>query len=122
VCDVGRKATRIVMVQRARRDAAYLHPVAIGSDQSSWNHCTCCEPGVVSVRRMRWSRGVEMVGGGIGSVDIIIAAFSSVFSCSFGVESFVCFLSRSAFQEGQALSLSTTGSGQNCLCDSGNSI
>jgi hypothetical protein len=38
------------------------HAVAEGSDQFSWKSWTCCEPGVVSVRRRRCRRGVEMVG------------------------------------------------------------
>lgn len=63
---VGGKITAM----QGRGGDAYLQPVAIGSDQFSWNHCTCCEPGAVSVRRMRWRRGVEMVGGGMGSFDI----------------------------------------------------
>lgn len=49
----------------------YLQPVATGLDQFSWNHWTCCEPSDVSVRRTRWRRGVEMVEGGIGIVDML---------------------------------------------------
>jgi hypothetical protein len=36
--------------------------VASTSVQFSWNHCRCCEPGLVSVSRMRVRRGVWMMG------------------------------------------------------------
>lgn len=45
---------------------SYLHPVATGSDQFSWNHCTCWLPSVVSVSLMSFRRGVNMVEGGMG--------------------------------------------------------
>lgn len=52
-------------------EGKYLHPVAMGSLQFSWNHCTCCEPSLVSVSRTRWSRGVDMTEGGTGAGDIV---------------------------------------------------
>ena len=50
----------------------YLQPVAMGSDQFSWNHWTCWEPGDVSVRRMRCKRDVVIVGGGVGLGDMLV--------------------------------------------------
>lgn len=96
---------------------AYLHPVATGSDQFSWNHCTCVDPGLVLVSLTRRSRGVSIVDGGTGSCDIFLlfmlpslgarAVMNMVAGCC-------CFLYLVL-----ALSLYTIRYEANCLCDSG---